>query len=234
MTQGCLQEQLNRIIVSERFARSQQLCRFLCFVVEQVQSGTICLKEQVIGTEVFKRGKSFNPGIDPIVRVQARRLRAKLTEYYQYEGCNDPIVIGLPIGCYAPVFRTRPDVRNPLQDLHYVSGDSSQEDIYRSLADCERTLKIYSERSMVSASGGGAFDTLKPADAIAGIRKILVRLVGVSRRLTELYATGTPANPSGDGGIVGSTISLDGEQRGHERSTEDAVGIHTTLCERTR
>jgi len=36
------------------------------------------LKEYLIGVTVFQRGETFNPGTDPIVRVQARRLRSKI------------------------------------------------------------------------------------------------------------------------------------------------------------
>ncbi len=57
-----------------------------------------------LGGEVFGRRDDFNPGIDPIVRVQARRLREKLTLYYRVEGGNDRTKITLPVGSYTPVF----------------------------------------------------------------------------------------------------------------------------------
>ena len=65
------------------------------------------LKEYVIGVQVFRKEESFDPRTDPIVRVQARRLRAKLVHYYQQEGPGDALVIELPKGGYAPVFRDR-------------------------------------------------------------------------------------------------------------------------------
>jgi serine/threonine-protein kinase len=65
------------------------------------------LKEYVIGVQVFRKEESFDPRTDPIVRVQARRLRAKLVRYYREEGRTDPLTIDLPKGGYAPVFRPR-------------------------------------------------------------------------------------------------------------------------------
>src|SRR6185369_356535 len=65
------------------------------------------LKEYVIGVQVFDKDSSFDPRADPIVRVQARRLRSRLVRYYREVGGTDPIVIELPKGGYAPVFRNR-------------------------------------------------------------------------------------------------------------------------------
>src|SRR4030095_1424816 len=59
------------------------------------------LKEYRIGVEVFDRGRDFDPRVDPIVRVQATKLRSKLVEYYAGDGANDPIVISIPKGGYA-------------------------------------------------------------------------------------------------------------------------------------
>jgi hypothetical protein len=41
------------------------------------------------------------------VRSEARRLRAKLKEYYEGEGKHDPIFIYFRLGSYVPVFRSR-------------------------------------------------------------------------------------------------------------------------------
>ena len=65
------------------------------------------LKEYVIGVQVFDKGASFDPRADPIVRVQARRLRARLARYYREEGAENPVVLDLPKGGYAPVFKLR-------------------------------------------------------------------------------------------------------------------------------
>ena len=83
-------------------------CRFLRFSVEESLAGNDGrLKEQIIGTEVFDRRSEYDPRIDPIVRVEARRLRAKLKAYYASLGRGDSIMIGLPKGAYLPFFKTR-------------------------------------------------------------------------------------------------------------------------------
>jgi hypothetical protein len=75
--------QLTRILASELFSRSDRLSAFLKFIVEQTLNGHgATLKEHVIALELYAKGPDFNPATDPIVRVDARRLRDKLREYY--------------------------------------------------------------------------------------------------------------------------------------------------------
>jgi tetratricopeptide (TPR) repeat protein len=62
------------------------------------------VKEYLIGLEVFDRQSGYDPGSDPIVRAEARRLRARLAEYYRDFGQHDPVHIELPKGTYVPVF----------------------------------------------------------------------------------------------------------------------------------
>lgn len=100
--------QVEKIVASPIFAQSHRLTRFLRFVVEQsVQDQTVQLKEYSIGVEVFDRDESYDPRIDPIVRVEASRLRSKLTEYYHTEGRSDPILIEIPKGTYIPLIQKR-------------------------------------------------------------------------------------------------------------------------------
>ena len=100
-------EQLNRILASKAFRQADRLKRFLSFIVEETIAGRgERLKEFVVGVEVFGKPDSFDPRNDPIVRVQARRLRAQLARYYQEEGPDDELSIELPRGGYSPVFRT--------------------------------------------------------------------------------------------------------------------------------
>jgi TolB-like protein/tetratricopeptide (TPR) repeat protein len=71
------------------------------------------LKEYVLAIDVFRKDGSFDPRVDTVVRTEARRLRQKLTEYYQSEGRNDAVEIILPKGSYRAVFQARPEVRSP-------------------------------------------------------------------------------------------------------------------------
>jgi hypothetical protein len=96
--------QLEKILRSRLMQGSEILRTLLRFIVRSAIDGQENLKEFVIATEVFGRTSDFNPRIDSVVRVQAGRLRSKLLEYYVTEGREDPVLIELPKGHYAPVF----------------------------------------------------------------------------------------------------------------------------------
>lgn len=99
--------ELARILSSESFISSPRLCRFLRFIVERALSNEVDrLKEFVVALEVFDRDEKYDPNIDSIVRVEARRLRKKLKTYYDGPGKADPVLIGLRPGSYVPLFRT--------------------------------------------------------------------------------------------------------------------------------
>ena len=101
--------QLGRILDSETFSKAPVLRRFLQFLVERTLEGrTDEIKEYGLGVDVFDRGSDFDPRTDTIVRVQARRLRAKLEEYDEGSGGADRILIELPKGSYVAVFRSVP------------------------------------------------------------------------------------------------------------------------------
>src|ERR1700723_1400089 len=101
-----VREQLARVVHSPGFISSARLCRFLTHIVNRTIDGDIdSLKEFSIAMEVFDRSSEYDPNIDAIVRVEARRLRAKLKAYYEGQGTVDPVLIGLRPGSYVPVFR---------------------------------------------------------------------------------------------------------------------------------
>jgi serine/threonine-protein kinase len=100
--------QLERILGSKPFRTSGRMSRFLKFAVEEFVEGRAGdLKETVLGVEVFDRDTSYDSRADPVVRVEARRLRDKLREYYEGEGVEDRVIIEFPKGGYAPAFRSR-------------------------------------------------------------------------------------------------------------------------------
>ncbi|MGA2590546.1 MAG: tetratricopeptide repeat protein [Bryobacteraceae bacterium] len=97
---------LERIIASRTFVKSERLCRFLQFTVERTLAGEAGqLKEYAIGRDVFDRDEKYDPRIDSIVRVEARRLRSKLKLYYDGPGAGDPVRILFRRGGYVPEFR---------------------------------------------------------------------------------------------------------------------------------
>ena len=88
---------LERILASPIFRRAPRHSRFLDFVVRKTLLGaTGCVKEYVIGVEVFDRPTDYDPGTEPIVRVEAGRLRSRLAEYYKTSGKLDELRIYLP------------------------------------------------------------------------------------------------------------------------------------------
>src|SRR2546428_4063949 len=96
--------QLERILSSQTFGNGTQASRLLRFIVERtLEHREEEIKESVLGVEVFGR-PSFDPRTDPIVRVEASRLRQKLTSYYQSDGKEDGLRIVLPKRGYVPVF----------------------------------------------------------------------------------------------------------------------------------
>lgn len=96
---------LSRILQSRTFARSERLRAFLKFIVETEQLGHARkLKAYTIGLDVFGRDGAFESGGDPLVRVQAGKLRRLLGRYYADEGRDDPIHIRIPLGAYIPVY----------------------------------------------------------------------------------------------------------------------------------
>jgi TolB-like protein len=146
-----VREQLDRILASSTFQQGDRLKRFLRFIVLETMEGRRNeLKEYVIGVHVFGKEESFDPRTDPIVRVQARRLRAKLVRYYREEGPADELIIDLPKGGYAPLFK-RPEApvlvkrsvaaafvnRNTIAVQHFAdhSADHSLDYFCRGLRD---------------------------------------------------------------------------------------------------
>ncbi|MEO8126005.1 MAG: tetratricopeptide repeat protein [Bryobacteraceae bacterium] len=103
--------QLERILASKGFAHAERMSRFLRFTVEYtLENRAAELKEYVIGVEVFDRTGNYDPRLDPVVRVEARRLRSKLAGYYEDEGKADVLLIDFPKGTYVPAFRNRSEI----------------------------------------------------------------------------------------------------------------------------
>ncbi|MBV8896783.1 MAG: hypothetical protein JO051_09745 [Acidobacteriaceae bacterium] len=96
-----------RIVNSPGLISSARLSRFLTHIVNRTLDGDPdSLKEFSVAMEVFDRSSDYDPNIDAIVRVQARRLRAKLKAYYdEATGTSDPVLIALRPGSYVPIFR---------------------------------------------------------------------------------------------------------------------------------
>lgn len=101
-----IREAVDRLCSDRRFARSERLSRFLRYTVEERLRGCAALlKESSVGRAVFDRPAGYDPRLDPVVRVEATKLRARLEDYYRTDGAADRVVIFYPKGGYVPVFR---------------------------------------------------------------------------------------------------------------------------------
>jgi hypothetical protein len=99
---------LGRVLASGVFRACPRLASFLRFIVESEVAGRGGrLKGYTIGVEALGRLDDFDPQSDPIVRVEAGRLRSALGRYYSGEGAGDPLVIEVPRGQYVPRFHIR-------------------------------------------------------------------------------------------------------------------------------
>ena len=106
--QKAIREQLVRILNSGPFHQSQRRQRFLEYLVNETLAGRgERLKAYNVALEVFERPETFDPTVDPLVRIEAARLREKLLEYYGTDGQGDPIHIDLETQTVTTPFQDR-------------------------------------------------------------------------------------------------------------------------------
>ena len=107
--------ELEVVLASETFAKSPNLAKILRYIGQKCLEGSeSVLKEYNIAVEALGRSPDFDPKEDSIVRVEVHRLREKLKHYYEIEGADHLIIIGLRAGSYIPQFVRR----------HEISGNS--------------------------------------------------------------------------------------------------------------
>jgi hypothetical protein len=106
-------QELQAVLASKLFVRAPSQARLLQWLCEQVFQGQgEHLKEYTIGVEFFGRAADFNHKENAIVRVEARRLREKLKQYYEGEGAAHPLHIVIPVGQYVPLFQPQPNAES--------------------------------------------------------------------------------------------------------------------------
>ena len=99
---------VQRVASSQAFSRAPALRAFLLYITDHSFSGQAeKLKEQAIGAEVLGRKPNYDPADDNIVRVRAHELRDRLGKYFATEGIQEPFVVTIPRGRYAPEFLPR-------------------------------------------------------------------------------------------------------------------------------
>ena len=185
---------LGQIEASAEFSGSSRHRALLRHLVERaVASDLPALKETVIAVEVFGRpAGSFDPRHDSIVRVEVRRLRARLSNFYRAEGRRATIRIDVPVGGYVPRIVTRDDEPPPIEvsrrarDLvergeHFLRQPLSEQTLEQALARFEAALEESPEHAPAHVGAGRAWLNLatgwyrEPAVAAARAAKALRR-----------------------------------------------------------
>ncbi len=101
-----ISHQLERMLANPDFTATPQQAALLKYVVKQTMADNADrIKGYTVATEVFGRRADFDQSIDPIVSIQAARLRQALARYYENVGKNDPVRIDIPKGTYVPTFK---------------------------------------------------------------------------------------------------------------------------------
>ena len=212
--QKAIREQLIRILNSGPFHQSQRRQRFLEYLVNETLAGRgERLKAYNVALEVFDRPETFDPAIDPLVRIEAARLRDKLREYYGTDGQGDPIHIELPKGTYTPQIEFRHEEPSPpvdalpLQDKPSIavlpftnmSGDPDQEYFSDGITeDIITELSRFHEFTVIARNSSfrykGQSPKIEEVGRQLGVQYIIegsVRRIGdrvrVSAQLIELY-----------------------------------------------
>lgn len=105
-----IDEALARVLASRSLRSTARGRRFLQFIVQEALAGRADrIKAYTIAVDVFDRDVEFDSSVDPVVRIQAGRLRQVLEHYYLTEGAGDPVRITIPKGSYVPHFSFKPD-----------------------------------------------------------------------------------------------------------------------------
>ncbi len=121
--------QIDKLVQSQALHSSESLCKLLRYLAKHsLEHPGATLKEYQIATELFGRPSDFDPQLDSMVRVQAGRLRSKLTEYYSAEGAQDTLMVELPKGSYLLTFHVKPPSAAPSAQQPSASETGNREE----------------------------------------------------------------------------------------------------------
>ncbi len=128
VNQANVLDQLERIVSSKDFQGSARTKSFLEHLVRlELEGRGDELRGTALAMDVFGRGADFDPNVDPIVRIEAVKLRKALHNYYLTAGSADPVLITIPKGQYRPHFdanseKSGPDIQSPPESAWPVLG----------------------------------------------------------------------------------------------------------------
>lgn len=148
--------QLDRILSSGNFRLPKRATCFLRYVVDEALAGRADrLKAYTIAEVVFKR-RNFDPQNDPAVRIEARRIRSELERYYLLSHSQEPIIISIPKGGYAPTFQFNPSLPPSHETKSFRAVRSLSSGIKRT------TVIAVATASLMAASAALSLQTLFP------------------------------------------------------------------------
>jgi hypothetical protein len=109
-----MRDLVERLASGSAFGKSNRLRALFLFLCDRkaTDPGGV-VREQEIGIAIFNRRPDYDTAEDPIVRVHVSQLRKRLEQYFASEGRDEPVVIEIPKGAYAPVFHGRESVSSP-------------------------------------------------------------------------------------------------------------------------
>lgn len=156
-----LQSHLQELLTSVHFANSPRSSRLLKFLIEEVVAGSPGqLKESLIGVQVFDRDPEYDPKADPIVRVQMRRLRQRLADYYQDAPPGRAVFIEIPVGSYIPLVHWTgvEDLQAAPEPKRTQAGERVAEDVrhagtYALPAGLPKLIRLRGWAALVVAAG---------------------------------------------------------------------------------
>lgn len=203
-----VRDQLERVLASRQFQSSELQQRFLSFVVEKTLNGSADeIKEYTIGAEAFRRGKEFDPRVDSVVRVVARRVRERLDEYYRTDGQNDPVLILLAKGGYVPSFETRAETTEARpaaapQESAQPSQNPSTPDVLPALFPQRITVRKWIGLGLLAAIpiGVAVYFLVRPASPPKIVK--YTQLTDDGQGKLGVFAVGAPAPLVTDGARV--------------------------------
>jgi hypothetical protein len=125
---AAVRSHLQDVLSSDAFMGGHRAQRFLQLVVEHALAGELdCLRERMLGAEMFGRPVDYDTGNDAVVRVKASDVRRRLTQYYQSLTTPPVVQIELPAGSYAPQFHWAPvkAPSTPAEPVNFQLGSVS-------------------------------------------------------------------------------------------------------------
>ncbi|WEK52289.1 MAG: hypothetical protein P0Y66_10105 [Candidatus Kaistia colombiensis] len=214
---------LRKILQSDEFVASPQLCAFLTYIVEAHLAGNEHkLKGQTIGTVVLGRPEGYDSQRDPIVRVEANRLRRTLAAYYEHGGAEDPVRVVVERGSYVPRFERIVPEPPPLPQAAMPQPTPAQPD---SGGSWPGAILIGVVLASIAIALLGVFLFLKPATGIAPAKVQSADAAAGSNRAATPHAA-TPYLPS----VAVLPFAAPGPGAAAERGEELVSGLTVALA----